>query len=161
METLNGDMETLMSAPPPTGRTSDPASSATPIPGTDTALFARTVTWLARHPDALAVVRSVCTKLAELERAGQHPGTLDALRFVLIHHHRLRSSCRSRSPGTSCWSRPPWCSSAQPGMHQRFLGVPASPIGRIRKRRSSAGGGSTVGVAGTQRGRPICRVRIP
>jgi hypothetical protein len=50
------------------------------------ALSARTVSWLAAHPGACEVVYSVCTALTELERTGQHPGTLAALRFVLIHH---------------------------------------------------------------------------
>lgn len=45
-----------------------------------------TVSWLAEHPNAQEVVNSVCNTLAELERASHHPGTLAALRFVLIGH---------------------------------------------------------------------------
>jgi hypothetical protein len=71
---------------PPTGHANDPAASTIPIPGVDTTLSAPTVTWLAQHPDAREVISSVCTTLTQLERAGQHPGTLAALRFVLIHH---------------------------------------------------------------------------
>jgi hypothetical protein len=70
----------------PAGRGSEPVASSIPIPGADTTLSARTVTWLAEHPDAREVVSSVWTTLTELEQAGQHPGTLAALRFVLIHH---------------------------------------------------------------------------
>jgi hypothetical protein len=71
---------------PPTGHANDPAASTIPILGADTTLSAPTVTWLAQHPDAREVISSVCTTLTQLERAGQHPGTLAALRFVLIHH---------------------------------------------------------------------------
>lgn len=70
----------------PAGRGSEPVPSSIPIPGADTTLSARTVAWLAEHPDAREVVSSVWTTLTELEQDGQHPGTLDALRFVLIHH---------------------------------------------------------------------------
>jgi hypothetical protein len=55
---------------------------------------ARTVSWLAEHPDAQEVVSSVWTMLTGLERAGQHPGTLAALRFVLIlHQPPTRTGC--------------------------------------------------------------------
>jgi hypothetical protein len=57
-----------------------------PILRAGTTLSARTVTWLAEHPDAQEVVYSVWTTLTELEQAGHHRGALDALRFVLIHH---------------------------------------------------------------------------
>jgi hypothetical protein len=76
----------LMPTPSPTEHTSDLPSPTIPIPSTATTLSAPTVTWLAQHPNAREVVSSVCTALTELERAGQHPGTLAALRFVLIHH---------------------------------------------------------------------------
>jgi hypothetical protein len=49
-------------------------------------LSAPTVSWLAQHPEAHDVVSSVCSTLTALEQAGQHPGTLAALRFVLTCH---------------------------------------------------------------------------
>jgi hypothetical protein len=59
-----------------------------------TTLSARSVSWLAKHPDAKELVSSVWTMLTALERAGQHPGTLAALRFVLIHHQPpTRTGC--------------------------------------------------------------------
>ncbi len=76
-----------MPTPPPrTGCGSDPVSSTIPLPRVGTTLSASTASWLAEHPAAREVVCSVWSTLTELERAGQHPGTLTALRFVLIHH---------------------------------------------------------------------------
>ncbi|MGH3511424.1 MAG: hypothetical protein ACRDRB_04020 [Pseudonocardiaceae bacterium] len=49
-------------------------------------LSAQTVAWLAKHPNALDVVNSVCITLTQLARTSHHPGTLAALRFVLISH---------------------------------------------------------------------------
>jgi hypothetical protein len=76
----------LMPSSPLTGRGTDPASSTVPIPRAGTTLSARTLTWLAAHSDARDLASSVWITLTQLERAGQHPGTLAALRFVLIHH---------------------------------------------------------------------------
>ena len=56
------------------------------LPWTDMTLSVRTVSWLAEHPDAREMVSSVWTTLTALEKAGQHPGVLAALRFVLVHH---------------------------------------------------------------------------
>jgi hypothetical protein len=57
-------------------------------------LSVRTVSWLAEHPDARQMVSSVWTTLTALEKAGQHPGILAALRFVLIHHQPpTRTGC--------------------------------------------------------------------
>jgi hypothetical protein len=75
-----------MPATPPTRHASDPAASTIPIPSADTTLPAPTVTWLTQHPDAQEVINSIWNTLTQLEQAGQHPGTLAALRFVLIHH---------------------------------------------------------------------------
>ncbi|MGH3764468.1 MAG: hypothetical protein ACRDS0_03995 [Pseudonocardiaceae bacterium] len=44
------------------------------------------VPWLADHPHARNVVQSVWDTLAELQRAGHHPGPIGALRRVLTHH---------------------------------------------------------------------------
>lgn len=87
---------------PLTGRGFDSACSTTPIPQAGTTLSVRTLTWLAAHSDAREVVSSVWTTLTQLERAGQHPGTLAALRFVLIHHQPPTrtghcSACRRRT----------------------------------------------------------------
>jgi hypothetical protein len=76
-----------MPAPPPTGRTGcDPMSATISPPPAGLTPSDRTVSWLAEHPDARELVSSVWTMLTALEWAGQHPGTLAALRFVLIHH---------------------------------------------------------------------------
>lgn len=42
--------------------------------------------WLADHPQARTVVRSVWDTLGDLEQAGHHPGVITALRRVLTHH---------------------------------------------------------------------------
>jgi hypothetical protein len=77
----------MPSTPQPiTGRGTDPAPSTTAISQAGTTLSARTLTWLAAHSNAQDLVSSVWTTLTQLQRAGQHPGTLAALRFVLIHH---------------------------------------------------------------------------
>ncbi|MGH3823604.1 MAG: hypothetical protein ACRDRA_12370 [Pseudonocardiaceae bacterium] len=76
-----------MPATLPTQRERDPAAT-TPQPraATTPQLSARTMAWLAQRPLARALVESVWDTLAELERAGQHPRPLAALRFVLVHH---------------------------------------------------------------------------
>ncbi len=67
---------------------SSPAASTTPMPRVDAMLHlsTQTVAWLADHPRARQFVGSVWDKLTELERAGHHPGAIDALRHVLINH---------------------------------------------------------------------------
>ncbi|HEY3893923.1 MAG TPA: hypothetical protein VGL88_00990 [Pseudonocardiaceae bacterium] len=71
----------------PTQRGTDPAVT-TPLPTVDATLrlSARTLSWLARRPQARLVVDSVWDTLSELEAAGHHPRLLAALRFVLVHH---------------------------------------------------------------------------
>jgi hypothetical protein len=78
----------LMSTTVTTQRESDPVSSTTPIARMDAALHlsTRTMAWLADHPQARQFVSSVWDKLTELERSGQYPGAIDALRRVLTHH---------------------------------------------------------------------------
>ena len=64
----------------------------------DTALHlsTRTVAWLADHPHARRFVGSVWDKLTELERSGQYPGAIDALRRVLTHHQPTSTGrCRT------------------------------------------------------------------
>ncbi|MGH3976935.1 MAG: hypothetical protein ACRDS9_26990 [Pseudonocardiaceae bacterium] len=59
-------------------------------------LSTRTVAWLADHPAAGRLVGSVWDKLTELERSGQYPGAIDALRRVLIQHQPTSAGrCRT------------------------------------------------------------------
>lgn len=81
-----------------TERGSDPAGSTTPMARVDAArrLSTRTVAWLADHPQARRFVSSVWDKLTELERSGQYPGAIDALRRVLIQHEPTSAGrCRT------------------------------------------------------------------
>jgi hypothetical protein len=87
----------------PPQRGSDPATSTTPIPRVDATLHlpTRTLNWLTEHPQARQFVRSVWDKLTELERSGQYPGVIDALRRVLTYHQptsagRCRTCARVR-----------------------------------------------------------------
>ncbi len=83
---------------PPAQPGSDPAGSITPRPGVDAALglSAPTVAWLADHPQARRFVHLVGDKLTELERSGQDPGAIDALRRVLTHHQPTSAGrCRT------------------------------------------------------------------
>jgi hypothetical protein len=83
---------------PPPQRGIDPTAPTTPRPGADATLHlpTRTVTWLADHPQARQFVRSVWDKLTELERSGQYPGAIDALRRVLTHHQPTSTGrCRT------------------------------------------------------------------
>jgi len=85
----------------------DPATSTTPTPGVDTELHlsTRTMAWLANHPHARRLVRSVWDKLTALERSGQYPGALDALRRVLIQHQPTAAG-RCRTCARVTWRRP-------------------------------------------------------
>ncbi len=67
-------------------------------------LSPRTVAWLADHPQARRFVGSVWDKLTELDRAGQDPGTIDALRRVLTHHQPT-SAGRCRTCARVTWRR--------------------------------------------------------
>ena len=87
-----------MSATVATQRGSDPPGSATPMPRVDVVLHlpARTVAWLADHPQARRFVGSVWDKLTELEESGQSPGAIDALRRVLARHQPTSAGrCRT------------------------------------------------------------------
>jgi hypothetical protein len=77
---------------------SDPTTSPPPTPTADVTrqLSTQTLNWLANHPHARRLVRSVWDKLTELERSGQHPEAIDALRRVLTHHQPTASGrCRA------------------------------------------------------------------
>jgi hypothetical protein len=80
-----------MSTPSPTDRGSDPAATM-PTSTVDVTLqlSARTLSWLADHPQARKVVSSVWDMLAELEQAGHHPQLIAALRRVLTSHQPCR-----------------------------------------------------------------------
>ncbi|MGH3753848.1 MAG: hypothetical protein ACRDRP_14340 [Pseudonocardiaceae bacterium] len=83
---------------PPAQPGNNPAGSVTPLPGVDAALHlsARTVAWLADHPRAYRFVRSVGDTLTELERSGQDPGVIDALRRILACHQPTSAGrCRA------------------------------------------------------------------
>jgi hypothetical protein len=60
---------------------------------------------LAEHPDAREMVSSVWTTLTALEKAGQHPGILAALRFVLIHHQPPSRTGRCPACRRHLWRR--------------------------------------------------------
>ena len=85
----------------------EPTASTTPIPRVDLTLqlSAQTVAWLADRPRARELVGSVWGKLAELERAGHHPGAIAALRFVLIHHQPPSPTGRCRTCRRYTWRR--------------------------------------------------------
>ncbi len=84
-----------------TQRGSHPAAPTTPIPRVDAALHLtpRTVTWLADHPEVRQLVGSVCDKLTELDRAGQCPSALNALRRVLNPHQPTAAGDAAPAPG--------------------------------------------------------------
>ena len=90
-------------------RGSDPAASTRPMPGVDAELHlsTRTMAWLADHPHARRFVRSVWDKLTELERSGQYPGAIDALRGVLTRHQPT-STGRCRTCRRMAWRRRPF-----------------------------------------------------
>jgi hypothetical protein len=59
-------------------------------------LSPRAVAWLADHPAARQLVCSVWDKLTELERLGQYPGAINALRRVLAQHQPTAAGrCRT------------------------------------------------------------------
>jgi hypothetical protein len=114
-----------------TQRGTDPAEPTTPMPTGDATLHlsTRTVTWLANQPHARRLVRSVWDTLTELERAGQHPEAIAALRRVLTYHQPTPAG-RCRTCPRFTW-RHLWRRRAFPCMvwHQvrgELLGVFAS-----------------------------------
>jgi hypothetical protein len=94
-----------------TGRGTAPAAA---IPGQDMSLqlSGQTVAWLAKRPHLRELVSSVWDKLADVEQAGDHPGAIAALRFVLVHHQppTRTGRCRTcrRLSWRRLWRRRPW-----------------------------------------------------
>jgi hypothetical protein len=88
----------LMSRTVVTQRGSGPPGLTTPLARMDATLYLspQAVAWLAHHPQARQFVGSVWDKLAELERSGQYPGAITALRRVLIQHQPTSAGrCRT------------------------------------------------------------------
>jgi hypothetical protein len=73
-------------------------------------LSTQTVAWLADRPRPRELVGSVWDTLTDLERAGHHPRTIAALRFVLVHHQPPPSpadALTAASPGAACGAADP------------------------------------------------------
>ncbi len=91
--------------PTPGGRP-DPTSTGAGQDGRAPRLSSQTLNWLAHHPRDRELVRSVWDTLTELERAGQQPGPIAALRSVLTHHQPTPAGrCRTCS---RAWRRRPF-----------------------------------------------------
>jgi hypothetical protein len=135
-----------MCAPPAAGYGHQPMTSTMPVPRASAALLARTVIWLADHPDAREVISSVWTALTELERAGYHLGALDALRFVLIHHQPPTRTGRCptcpRLSWRQLWRRRPFPCVVWHQIRGELLGhlnIASSQTSRHRARSSRTG----------------------
>jgi hypothetical protein len=88
----------LMSKTAVTQRRSDPPESTTPMARMDAALHLspQTISWLADHSQARRFVCSVWDKLDELDRSGQYPAAITALRRVLAQHQPTSAGrCRT------------------------------------------------------------------
>jgi hypothetical protein len=70
-------------------------------------LSARTLAWLADHPQARKLVSSVWDMLTELEQAGHHPRPIAALRRVLTTHQPTPAG-RCRTCRRATWRRRPF-----------------------------------------------------
>lgn len=142
----------------------DPAASTKPMPRVDVTLqlSARTVAWPAGRPRACELVGSVWDKLAELERAGHHPGAIAALRFVLIHHQPPSATGRCRTCSRFTWRRL-WRRQSFPCMVWRqvraeLLGPPAGR-GRPPTPDTTRPFGTVAGHPSPQADRELCAVK--
>ncbi|MGH3924401.1 MAG: hypothetical protein ACRDTT_16325 [Pseudonocardiaceae bacterium] len=95
--------------------------------------------WLADHPHARELVRSVWDELAKLERAGQHADTIAALRVVLVHHQPPTAAGRCRTcrrfTWRNLWRRPPFPCIVWHQIRGELLG-PFAGRGHHRRQRS-------------------------
>jgi hypothetical protein len=102
-----------------------PAAATTPMPrAEDVALHlsARTLAWLADHPHARKLVRSVWDTLTELEQAGHYPRPIAALRRVLTTHQPTRAGRCATCPRAT-WRRRPFPCTVWHQIHGELLGV--------------------------------------
>jgi hypothetical protein len=95
------------------------------------------------HPHARWFVGSVWNKLTDLERSGQYPGAIAALRRVLTHHQPT-STGRYRTCRRMTWHRRPFPCIVWHQIHCDLLGLFA---GGSRHRRP-AGYDSSPGPSG-------------
>lgn len=96
-------------------------------------LSPRTLVWLANHPQARKLVRSVCDTLTELEQAGCHPRPIAALRRVLTNHQPTPAgrcpTCRRMT-----WRRRPFPCVVWHQVHGELLGMFTDPGHRQPRR---------------------------
>ena len=98
-----------------------------PSPAEDVTLQLSTRTWtlLINRPREQELVRSVWDRLEELEHTGYDPGSLAALRFVLVHHQpsatRRCRSCR-RWSWRRLWRHRSWPCVIWTQIHYELLG---------------------------------------
>jgi hypothetical protein len=104
-------------------------------------LSPRAVAWLADHPQARQFVGSVWDKLTELERSGQYPGTIDALRRVLTCHQPTSTGGRCRTCARVIWRRRPFPCIVWHQVRCDLLGLVA---GAGRHRQPAGQGSETV-----------------
>lgn len=83
------------------------------------------MSWVAARPHARKVVGSVWDRLAELERASQHPGPVAALQSVLFHHQPRSGRCCAcrRLSWRRLWRRRPFPCTVWMTTHVELLGL--------------------------------------
>jgi len=110
----------------------------TPTLGTDITLQLSARTWqlLDDRPRERELVCSVWDRLDELERAGYDPGSIAALRFVLVHHQPTSTQqCRAcrRWSWHRLWQRRSWPCVVWMQVHYELVG-PLAGGGHHRRR---------------------------
>lgn len=88
-----------MPTAPATQHGIDPAASPPSIPRMELTqqLSTQTMAWLADQPHTRTLIRSMWSTPTEWERAGQDPGMIATLRFILIDHQPLTRTGRCRT----------------------------------------------------------------